>query len=275
MRNGNAGVQGTPQRKGKELSSRDYGLIGFFLLTWIAMGMGKLYAQTPPIHWTDLDSFKVGYQLSSNAEVLTANEQFSVKLYLETHSGVQCQGGLFDLVCTDLVSEASSSAYTLPDTSWLGPVDDLQASVTPETGDTAYSCSLSRQDSLHQAGTGWVMTVNFVVGVEPVWASDIVSTLSGSLIVIENMDFKRAPSRRPESRFTYGPNPCQDWLAIHAKGGDPLTVRLRNLKGETMIWRPFAHEHHLELAALPGGLYFLEVLTQKQHNPEIIKIQID
>lgn len=244
---------------------------------WAAfMGVFSLQitlAQSQPIHWTDLDSFQVGYQVCAANDTLFAEEQFSVKLHLKTEGAQECIGALFDIEWEAGVSLDAAGQFTEPDQSWLGTSSEIVTSLEEDqTGDAAL-VEVVREDSISRSGNGWVVKVNFEVGNEPILVSEVVAALDGGLIVEENLDMRLAPvaEELDELPLVIYPNPFQGQLRIDNVPEGVLEVKVYDLSGNLVhgsslgrlgeLGRPIGKGtfRTLELSDLPPGVYFLTI----------------
>ena len=223
----------------------------------------SLSAQGPSIHWTDLDSFKVGYQLSTSATTLAAEEQFSVKLYLQTLGTTDCLGGKFDLSYSSEVSPDPMDAHGIPENSWLGSASELVSSFSEDPMDPTSTLKVARTDNDFRSGNGWVLTANLVVGGTAINAADAVTALAGGLIVEENMDMKMAALQNEIQSLRIFPNPFAETITVDAKQPEKLSLVLRDLQGN-LILRTHPHrDGTIDAHGIPSGIYLMELQSEK------------
>ena len=233
-------------------------LLAFFLLQ---CSVSRLSAQTPTIHWTDLDSFQVGYAVHSASSTIAANEQFTVKLHLQTVGSFECLGAHFHLDLDNGVAVETSSPVSLPVSSWLGSASELDAECNTGSGAYDASVSVSRGDSLERSGNGHVVTLHLQNGASPLAAAEAVTSLDGGIIVVDNLDFKRSPVA-VESKWSVFPNPFSERVVLQGDAGDKAKLEVLDGNGNVILRRDAQASQELNLHYLSPGVYWLRIVSE-------------
>lgn len=245
-----------PNPSSKRLILRQHNFLAmlYFALLTLSIYPMSLQAQTPPVHWTAMNGFQVGYQLSTPVQVLEPNQLFSVKFYLDVPLAFQCKGAKIDMNYSNgIVPSNVSEGYLLP-SSWLGDGDDLVTQF--EDGFQEGAWTLSRSDEMERSGNGHLLTVYFKVGEDSIDAGEVVQALSAGLIVVENMDMKgRDPER--ELAISFFPNPFLERIHLSGEGASNLIIR--NLKGEVVKEMRVDDSQWVALERLLPGIYTVEL----------------
>lgn len=261
-----AAARGARLPKGKGLSFRQAFPVAFFLLFLVLFLPQNQHAQAPSIHWTDLDSFKVGYQLGTNADTLLAHERFSVKLYLECPADLECVGGDFELEFSADVEVDATPNHQLPASSWLGAVGDMSSSYEPGPENLLATWTAARTDTFSRSGSGMVLTVDFVVGAEDLPAQDAVVSLDGGIIIVDNLDLKRPHDISTPTSMAVYPNPFQNWIAIGGPTGTEWQMEWRNAQGRLLESRTAMSGARMDVSGFDPGIYLLGVHRPGESN---------
>lgn len=219
----------------------------------------SLSAQEGNIQWTDLDSFRVGYRLSTDQDTLTANQDFSVKLYLETLGTQECLGGQFSLSWAEGVELASLNPNELASSSWLALATDLGCVFSKDETMRSLEWSVSRQDSSFRSGSGWIARLHFTAGNSAVLANQVVSSFGGGLIVEANIDMKRSYPKNPEPAFRLVPNPCTRSLCCNGEVAMGEDLFLYDLEGKLRLRTSPNENACFDLETLKPGLYLAKM----------------
>ena len=260
----NAWAKNAQQRKGKVRAFQTALQISILTGFLAIFSSQLLHAQSPPITWVDKGTFQIGYQLSSNASTFQANEQVSVKLYTDVQSPVTAIGADFDLFVSSLVSIAPSSAYTIPPSSELGTASELSTSFQWNATSSQADATIWRSDSVQRSFSGHLMTVNFVVGSTAVKSEDLVRSLDGGLVIMDNLDMRLAnPAiEEPLVQTKVYPNPCTNWISVQHAGRESLHLRMWNLRGNTVLEADVVPGERKSLHGVGKGIYLVEVLGE-------------
>ena len=229
-------------------------------------------AQTPTIHWTNLDSFKVGYQFATNDTLLLPNQHFAVKLYLKAYSSHPCLGSSFDLLFSNQVALDSDSNFSKLPQVWLGYDYELSAS-SDSLSTTQADLEVSRMDTQENYGNGWVLNANFVVGSTAIETEKVILTLGGGLIMLDNMDMKRAPSRpEPEDKISIYPNPTQDRIWLKGPNPENWKVKVRDWQGNLMLETQADFSRMISLEGLDPGVWLVELTNDLENQRKFFRI---
>lgn len=229
-----------------------------FLLFLIGVpGDQNLHAQDEPIHWTDQDSFKVGYQLNTSPGMLPPGTQVTLKLHLEVLDPRACIGASFELVHSPIVAP-ESTPLSIPSLSWLGDAGELQTGES-SNDDSTVTYTLNRTDLHFQSGSGWVLTAHFIVEDDSVHTADILQSIGGNLIVDENLDMRLSLPQLQSPSIKVFPNPFAEWIKVTAATPETLTATLFDLQGQLIKQTNPDSNGRIDLSEMEGGLYFLEL----------------
>ena len=261
MRLKNAAVQGAQLRAG-------------FLFICFLLVFGQIKAQSPQIHWTDLDSFRIGYKLNTSETVLQANEHFSIKLYLQVMNPAFCSGVEMGLSHHPGVTPLDHSLH-FPESSWLGPASEIYGEVIDNSHIDSLSLFVLRSNGA-ESGTGWIATVDFQVGDGSLPAAEVMETIGGNLIILDNLDMKKEPEvlAPGETQITLFPNPFTEWLTIQSSIQQTMNVKCFNLQGECVYQTTAETGSRISMESLQKGTYLIDVCTssgQRLMTSRIIK----
>ena len=241
----------------------NFSFCAVFLLVLLLSGFGiapaTLQAQSG-ITWTDLDSFKIGYEVEYDGATIPANAHYDVKMYLETASGIEATGASFELLYPSGCQLDVDYPYSVPGKSWLGLSNELYvASLDSPTVGTA-EFSLLREDNQGQSGSGWVLTAHFVNGSQALARSAAVATMGGGIVIGENIDLKvvHTTENQVADPIQVYPNPFVETIQVQTGGQVPLQIRIRSLSGQVVARRRFTGAGSWNLRQLPAGTYLLE-----------------
>lgn len=266
--NMNVATQGRVARLGEVCpvhKARKFALAALFCLlsTW-----QLLQAQSDGITWVDRDSFRIGYLVDQTSETLLANSDYTVKLYLETTGDQSCVGGHFDVAWpSSVILDTTNSSFSMPGSSWLGDSHQIIAKRTKGATDLESTFDLSREDLTGQSGSGWVMSLHFVVGAHNISTSEAVVALDGGITPIENIDLKQnvlQSTALPQSTTTAFPNPFSESIQVKSATGHPVRVRLLGATGHLLAQRELAPGVQWDLSTLKAGAYVLEIYEAGQ-----------
>ena len=195
------------------------------------------------------------------------------KLYLDDLEVSDCYGGNFGITLGTGVTEASAPVLSLPVTSWLGDDEDLETAFATESGGNL-SAEVWRSDTLDRSGSGHVLTIDLLVGDSAVLADQVIQSMGGSLIMVDNMDMKWfATQPDPISRLEVFPNPARESIRIKHPEPDRLRVRLINPLGHSAIGKRPDVGGRISLEGIAPGLWILEVYdppTQRRETTRLV-----
>lgn len=270
-----ARVQGTFLHRNLSFSKKSLIAILLIVLSHGLFTSPLLHAQAPAIHWTILDSCRMGYQLNTSSPTLSANAQFSVNLYLETVEGKECSGAQFLLASNGDFFPSLQQVSTVPGMSWLGTEGELSVTFANVAGENQVEWTIVRSDRELRSGSGHVLTVHYVVGPQEIQTADLFSSIDGGLIVVENMDMKQRGSHFQQQNpipEVY-PNPFQDHISFRGTS-ETMTVEVLDQAGRRLKQFQAYEKPQIDLGDLPPGAFILKLSPEgegKSHHLRIVK----
>lgn len=243
---------------------------------FLLLGTYSLLAQPSQVYWTNLGDYNIGYQFSSDASTFSANEQVSVRLYLEASNPSTCIGGHFTFTVSDQVTPLFGAAITVPLQSDLGIQSAMQTEYVWDASSSETYARVFRDDETLHTCSDWILTADFLIGGTPLPASDFMASFLGGIILEENVDMRLKDPNLIEEDFVevqVYPNPFTDWLEVKQTGRKTLEVSLWNTNGKKVFQSEVGKKSRLMLDDLPQGVFFLRVTDEEGlvlHNDKII-----
>lgn len=240
-------------------------------LTALLISVCHLIGQSPAVQWTDLDSFKVGYELNSESEWLLPGERFSVKMYLEVDPGFKCLGGTFNIGLDSGIRADLADIKTVPN-SWLGEKQDIKSSFVQDSKDGTCSASVERIDNVLSEGSGCVLILHLEMGPDSIPIQDVILSLAGGLIVVDNMDLKWIPLVDETKGIGLGPNPATDWLQVGNEMGLKIEVEIFDIEGRLCLKEQLDPSRKIDLHSIPKGLLLVKIRDRGQNAWQLHRI---
>lgn len=212
---------------------KKFSILRMILCLWLISGGGflpKSFAQEAPVHWTDLDSFRVGYQIGIPDDTLAPHEEIPVHLYLE-YLEDSCLGVNFQVEWANGATLDPSSGYTLPDSSWLGQTAKLSAYLSTSGNLPEANLILNRIDSCSRSGSGKLATLYLTIGDAPLPSSALINSTGGGLILEENFDLKTISPPKEKIVGVCYPNPFKDRLNVQFNDFEELQLGIYDPQG--------------------------------------------
>lgn len=240
-----------------------------FLLCFFSFGH-PVMAQS--VHWQNEGGFLIGYQFSTAEDTIAANEQFSIKLYLEVLDPDVCGGATFSLVIDDRANPMVNP-LSVPNPNWLDAAGVLGTRYTETSGSDTVTCSVWHFEETLVSGSGWVLTADFEVGDTALPVVEIMAYYGGNLIMDENLDMKTkfAGSPKPVPDLTLFPNPCREELSLSIPLPKDWTVEVRDLNGKVYPAGIEAVGQAIRVERLAPGMYFLMVYDERKARRKTLK----
>ncbi|MEM7038248.1 MAG: T9SS type A sorting domain-containing protein [Bacteroidota bacterium] len=306
LRSNNAAGQSAGLRKGN-LCAKKFALNCFFALFCAAFfATQTVQAQ---VTWIDMGGYKLGYELSTTATEIPANERFHIKLYGDAPISEEAIGVRFEVMLGEGVDIQGGGMISVPGSSWLGLSNEL--TTAHQTTAEFEEVQVHRTDLAIRDGIGWVISLHVQVGPDPVNASGVVANLGGSLVIMDNVQMRLAPSAntfpnqathdeislnilpnaqpgpatstlRGSNPFSQSlpvnvavyPNPCTNWFKLQAPGNNTWKVTVLSMDQTPVIRRLIVPGQSVDMQMFPDGTYIVileEVNGPGRHNFTLLK----
>ena len=149
--------------------------------------------------------------------------------------------------------------------SWLANGTTLTNSSSVDAASQTMNINASRSDSSGTDGSGEIVRITLVCGVDNLAAEDLVASLDGGLGVIDNVDMKTLPLAAPANNFRCYPNPVMTDLNLKGlQPGEAFGIYdaagnlVRNGKADGTGYQK------VNMSQLPSGFYILRTESGNQ-----------
>ncbi|HKJ40650.1 MAG TPA: T9SS type A sorting domain-containing protein, partial [Sunxiuqinia sp.] len=66
--------------------------------------------------------------------------------------------------------------------------------------------------------------------------------------------------------FKIYPNPVTDYLSIDYDGNGNINIEIYNANGNIVVKKEFCPKDHINMASLPSGIYFINIINYHNYN---------
>ncbi len=291
LRSSNAAGQGAGLRKGN-LCAKFSHYIVCLLFIFVAK---NAFSQ---VTWADFGDYRLGYELSTSQSILSAGQQFHIKLYGDVNLAAQAKGFRFDLMLDTEISVDATGSVSLPISSFLGNSDELTTSFQHAGG--VDKVEVYRSDDGMRTGEDWVVSLHCSVGPNGIQASRVVSSCGGVVIMSENPDLRISPGAGQGGMITQRggantdellspgqsqewealtpakikvfPNPTTHWVQLQGLGGEIKQVTLYDFNQRPVLRQEVNEDEMIYVEHLAPGVYHLLVEPSASEKPQVIKL---
>ena len=217
----------------------------------------------------NLSEYYTGLRLiGSNGDTL----KYQFDLGSSFNKAYDVAGMDFELNFPNLMTDPDEITVSTEE-NWLG-ITSSETSHTFDSGARELSIDFERSDKMGQSGNGKMVTVSLIRN-GGFSGSEQVAIVGGGVVMIDNFDFKKAPSEIHLDDVAVFPNPAREYLNVSFPQASEATLHLYNMQG-AMVWKGRLHQNQpLYVGHLERGMYHLTIETQNgsKHSRKIVLME--